>query len=144
MVTPEVRAAALADLAAGDQPAVVADRYKLNRQTVKAWKARLGNMVASVQPDMQPDMQPGVQPDARPVYQSSLAAQQQRVVELVYQNLIAKLTAVEHLAHHVTTNDEWLNRQSADGIATLGGWLDTTAAATLALLANHDPERPAE
>jgi len=142
-VRPEVKAAALADLMTGEQPAVVAERYQLPRETVKSWKRRL-------------DMQPGAPvvhaPDApaasgapAPAVQASatysLQEQQARVVALVYENLIAKLTATQKLAEHAT-RDEWLSRQSAEGIAVLGGWLDSTARATLELLAQPKGDDP--
>lgn len=139
-VRPEVKAAALADLMTGEQPAVVAERYQLPRETVKSWKRRL---------DMQPGapvvhapdapIAPGAPAPAPAVY--SLHAQQARVVALVYENLIAKLTATQKLAEHAT-RDEWLSRQSAEGIALLGGWLDSTARSTLELLAQPKGDDP--
>src|SRR5262245_46637801 len=39
-VSPEIRAAALSDLAGGEQPAIVAERYGLDRELVKKWKVR--------------------------------------------------------------------------------------------------------
>lgn len=136
-VRPEVKAAALADLMTGEQPAVVAERYQLPRETVKSWKRRLdlGPGAPAVHAPGAP-IAPGAPAALDPapaVY--SLHAQQARVVALVYENLIAKLTATQKLAEHAT-RDEWLSRQSAEGVAVLGGWLDSTARATLELLAH--------
>jgi transposase len=131
-VTPEIRAAAMADLAAGEQPAIVAQRYGLDRDVVNKWKQRMtAQMSASMSAPVSTDT---------PIRRPTIEAQQRLVIELVYQNLLAKLTASERLATHITSNDEWLNRQSAEGVATLGQWLDSTAAATLALLATTSGE----
>ena len=43
----EIKAAALADLASGDQPAVVAQRYGLNRDLVNKWKQRMSAQVSA-------------------------------------------------------------------------------------------------
>jgi len=124
-VSDEIKAAALADLASGEQPAVVAQRYGLNRQTVKAWKVRA---VEDVQPSLQPSERSIVQPIRHP----TIEEHQRRIAELMYRLLTAKLEASERLAQHATT--DWLNRQSAEGLAELGDFFDRTAAGILALL----------
>lgn len=143
---PEVKAAALADLMTGEQPAVVAERYKLPRDTVKSWKRRL-DLRAGAPSAPAPDapIAPGAPaPAARVSTTFSLQEQQARVVGLVYENLIAKLEATKKLAEHAA-RDEWLSRQSAEGVAVLGGWLDSTARATLELLAHpRGDDAPAE
>lgn len=142
-VSTEIKAAAIADLLSGEQPAVVAERYALDRGMVKTWKQRhVSNVVTAEAPvvttSMPPDDLPVTQ-QARP----SIAARQAQVVELVYETLIAKLTATQRLAEHVT-RDEWLDKQSAGGVAELGQWLDSTARATLELLARPAGDPPAE
>lgn len=129
IVGDEVKAAALADLANGEQPAIVAERYRVNRQTVKAWKARMED---SLQPAMQPNQQ--VQPTV--IRRPSIEAHQERILELMYQNLAAKFVASQRIAEHVT-DPNWLYRQDAAGIAALGEYLDATALNTLALLAGR-------
>ena len=121
-VPPEIKAAAIADLLAGDQPAVVAERYKLDRSIVKTWKQRhvtdlVTNVTASVA-----DLVTEPDPPRRPSLEAIQARLGQRVLEL----LEAKLTASKRLAEHVT-RDEWLNKQSADAVADLGRWLDQTS-----------------
>lgn len=127
IVTDEVKAAAMADLVAGDQPAVVALRYGINRQTVKAWRMRL-------QPGMQPmTTAHPVQPEMRTVVRfPAVEDHQRRIVDLMYRLLCAKLEASERLAQLTAT--DWVDRQSAEGIAELGDFLDRTAAGILALL----------
>ena len=131
--TPEIKAAAIADLLAGEQPAIVAQRYKLNPSTVRSWK-RVAAATAFATDHAPPPATPAV-PD-RP----NLAARQVQIVELVYENLIAKLTASQRLADHAATNRAWLEKQTAEGVAVLGQWLDSTAANTLALLAGRDAD----
>jgi hypothetical protein len=121
---PTIKAAALADLLSGEQPAVVAARYGLNRQTVKAWKTRIAG-------DLQPTMQPPNTVVVQPIRHPSIEDYQRRIHDLMYRLLIAKLEASERLAQHTTTG--WLNSQSADGVAELGDYLDRTAAGILAL-----------
>lgn len=130
-VTDEVKAAALADLANGDQPAIVAERYKLNAPTVRKWKERLE--LSNVTPVVTENVTPVVTLVRRP----SIEDQQKRILDLMYQNLAAKLTASQRLAEHVT-DQNWLYRQSAEGVAALGEYLDATAAHTLALLAGRN------
>jgi hypothetical protein len=125
-VSDEVKAAALADLAAGEQPAVVAQRYALNRDMVKKWKLRTV-----------PGAVPAVTSNAVPattavVRRLTVEEHQQHIADLMYRLLSAKLEASERLAQHTAT--DWLDRQSAEGIAELGDYLDRTAAGILALL----------
>lgn len=133
-VPDEVKAAALADLATGEQPADVAKRYKLNRQTVKAWKQRLTE-------DMQPVVQPDMQPAVRPVRSPAVEERYLTLANLIEQSLRAKLIAVQRLAEHAT-NDEWLHKQTAADVAELFESLDRSATGILDRLAAA--HRPAE
>ena len=128
--SPEIKAAALADLFNGDQPSVVAQRYNLNPSTVRAWKDRHVADIATRHASASATRPP---PD--------IALRQVHIVELVYDNLIAKLTASRRLADHVQS-PAWLEKQTAEGVAILGQWLDSTAANTLALLAGHENDTP--
>jgi uncharacterized protein YegL len=102
----------------------------LKVETVRTWKNRLGSKtIAPIETDSET-----VIVDRETVKRPSIEAHQQRVIDLVYRNLIAKLEATEHLAQ-LTNNDTWLTKQSAADVAELGTWLDGTAGAVLALLA---------
>ncbi len=122
----DIKAAALADLSAGEQPAIVARRYGLNRDVVKMWKQR--NVTALV-----------TETDATavtavlPIRYPTIEDHQQRITTLIYELLAAKLEASKRLAEH--THADWLNRQSAEGLAELGEFLDRTSAGMLTLLA---------
>lgn len=141
-VSTEVKAAAIADLLSGEQPVIVADRYGVPRETVKSWRRRLD--LPTNAPAHAPMHAPAHAPaPQQPVRYPSIEARQAQVVELVYETLIAKLTATQRLAEHVT-RDEWLDKQSAGGVAELGQWLDSTARATLELLARPAGDPPAE
>lgn len=130
-VSPEIKAAALADLAAGETPATVAQRYGLDRAVVKMWKARhvtdivTNHVTGSV---------------TAPVRYPALEERQAVIVDTMYRLLEAKLKASERLAEHLTT--EYLARQGAEGLAELGDYLDRTSLNLLALLAARrtDPE----
>lgn len=124
-VSTEVRAAALADLANGEQPVIVAQRYGIPDATVRKWKERLGVTPTVTQKQ-----------DVTIIRRPSIEAHQERVLDLMYHNLAAKLTASQRLAEHVT-DQTWLYRQSAEGVAALGQYLDATALNTLALLAGR-------
>ncbi len=124
----EVKAAALADLANGEQPAIVARRYSLPGDTVRKWKSRLD---LSVTPDV-----PHETRHVTIIRQPSIEDHQARILDLMYQNLAAKYVATQRIAEHVT-DPSWLYRQSAEGIAALGEYLDTAALRTLALLAGR-------
>jgi hypothetical protein len=128
VVSPEVKAAALVDLVAGEQPAAVAQRYGLGRDLVNKWKQRA--MSTPVSTDMSTPV--SSRTSVVPVRYPAIEEHQRRIHDLMYRLLIAKLEASEHLANHTTT--DWLNRQSAEGLAELGDYLDRTAIGILALL----------
>lgn len=122
----EIKAAALADLAAGEQPAVVAQRYHLNRDLVNKWKQRLSVPVsASV---------------SVPVRSPAIEQQQYDLGELVLQNLRAKLVATQRIAEHVAL-PSWLDKQTAADVAELFTALDRSAIGILDRLAGQS--RPA-
>ena len=103
-VNPEIRAAAIADLLTGDQPAVVADRYGLNAATVRTWKLRLeqdGEGVAAnadATPVATVHVPPVATQRAARFRQPSLEAQHLTLAELVEANLRAKLIATQRIA----------------------------------------------
>lgn len=130
-VSDEVRAAALADLANGEQPVIVARRYGLLDGTVRQWKNRL---------DLTPGVTQDVTSNVTIVRRPEIEAHQARILELMYENLATKFIASQRLAEHVT-DANWLYRQSAEGIAALGEYLDRTALNTLALLAGQPPNQ---
>lgn len=136
IVPPEVKAAALADLHAGEQPAVVAERYGLDREVVKKWRQRMrGDMSPRLSPHSG-DMSPA------PVRQPAVEARQQTLAELVEANLRAKLIATQRIAEHVT-RDEWLNQQNATAVAELFDAIDRSAIGILDRLAVAHAGRPA-
>lgn len=110
------KAAALADLLNGDQPAVVAARYKLNPTTVRSWKARLDLPTATGDAT-------GV---ATVIRQPAIEAQQLAIGDLVLASLRAKLLATQKIAEHAATTP-WLEKQSAADVAQLFEVLDRAA-----------------
>ncbi len=113
-IRPELRAAALADLLAGDQPAIVAERYQLDPDTVRQWKRRY------VTSDV-------TEPVTRVTPQKpALEVQKAHIGETILDLLRAKLQASQAIAEAVADPD-WLQRQSAAELAALGQWLDGTA-----------------
>lgn len=127
VVSAETKAAAIADLLTGEQPAVVAERYDLNPATVRSWKARLET---SATPGATPHATPAATVVRRPV----VDARQQTLAELVEANLRAKLIATQRIAEHVT-RDEWLDKQTAADVGELFGVLDRSAIGILDRLA---------
>lgn len=126
----EIKAAALADLASGDQPAVVAQRYGLNRDLVNKWKQRMSAQVSA----------PLSAQTSAPIRRPSVELEQLSLTELVMSNLRAKLIATQRIAEHATT-PEWLNKQNAADVAGLFECLDRSAVGILDRLASA--QRPA-
>lgn len=118
-VSPEIKAAALAALHAGEQPAVVADRLELDPALVRKWKERhvTVDVTQSVTPDVTPQ---AVRPRAE--------AQQIAIGELVLDLLRAKLEASQAIAT-AAREPAWLARQTAADLAALGEYFDRTALA---------------
>ena len=129
----EIKAAALADLASGDQPAIVAQRYGLNPATVRSWKLRLETVAT-------PAATPLVSRIATSPRRPSVELEQLSLTELVMSNLRAKLIATQRIAEHATT-PEWLNKQNAADVAGLFECLDRSAVGILDRLASA--QRPA-
>jgi hypothetical protein len=113
-ISPKVRAAALAELLAGEQPAVVAAKYGIDAGTVRMWKTRyVASDVAPVAP---------TQPLSKPV----LEAQKVSIGEIILDLLAAKLKASQALAEAVN-DPAWIRSQPAAELAALGQWLDGSA-----------------
>ncbi len=129
-VPDEIKAAALADLATGEQPAVVAQRYGLDRGLVKQWRRRLLPRLSPTGPTVLP------LPHERPAYQMHQAL----LADLVIQNLHAKLVATQRIAEHAM-RPEWLARQTAADVAALFEVLDRSAIDILDRLAGGAREK---
>jgi hypothetical protein len=120
------KAQALADLMNGDQPAVVAARYKLNPTTVRSWKARLDLPTAT-----------GDATRVAPAFrQPAIERAQLDMADLVLNNLRAKLIATQKIAEYVTT-PAWLQKQSAADVAELFETIDRAAVGILDRMAQH-------
>lgn len=131
-VGPDIKAAAIADLYAGDPPQIVADRYRLNPATVRSWKLREVS-AAPLQIDATQHATPA-------------ASQREHIGELVIELLRAKLEASQAIAR-ATSNAAWLDRQSAAELALFGEWLDGSAFAIgdrLAGAGRRPEQRPDE
>jgi hypothetical protein len=120
-VTPEIRAAALADLLAGDPPTDVAARYQLDAATVRQWKARY---VTAGVTDTPAHVTPGVTHEP-PTAVPALATEH-TIGGLLLELLAAKLQASQAIAQ-AAQSPAWLERQSAADLATLGEYLDRSA-----------------
>ena len=121
-ISPDIKAAALADLASGEQPVVVAERYGLDAATVRVWKQRYvtPSVTSSVTPSVMPEPHPA------PIVRPSLEAQQHRIGVAVLDLLEAKLRASEALAK-IAHDADWRAKQTGSDVAALGMWLDQTA-----------------
>jgi len=124
----ERKAAALADLLDGDQPAIVAARYGLPSGTVRQWKARL------VTPDVTTGVTAGVTAGVTVLKRPALEAQQLALGELIMENLRAKLIATQRIAEYATT-PTWFDKQSAADMAELFEVIDRSAIGILDRLA---------
>jgi hypothetical protein len=118
MIAPHIRAAARADLEAGDQPAVVAERYGIDGAIVRKWKQRY--VTANVT-DVTADVTL-----SQPVAHPGIAKRERAIGVLVVDLLAAKLEASEAIAK-AASRPEWIDRQSGSELAALGEWLDSTA-----------------
>ena len=123
-VTPEVRAAALADLHNGDQPAIVAERYGIDRGVVKMWKQRYVSNVVSVTEGAPVSV----------IHRPQLELQQLELGELVMMNLRAKLIATQRIADYASS-PAWIDKQNAADMAELFEVLDRSAISVLDRLA---------
>jgi hypothetical protein len=111
-VGPDIKAAALADLHAGDTPQIVAERYRLNPATVRSWKLR--------------EVQATALQARATEHATTIATQRERIGDLVIDLLRAKLEASQAIAK-AAQNTAWIDRQSAADLAEFGDWLDRSA-----------------
>lgn len=128
---PEIKAAAIADLLTGDQPAIVAERYQLKAATVRSWKARLDGTRATPVATEGRGVATGV---ATVMQRPALLAQQQTIGDMIMENLRARLLATQRIAEYATTTS-WLNNQNAADLATLLEALDRSTIGILDRLA---------
>lgn len=128
-ISPELRAAALADLLAGEQPAAVAAKHSIDPATVRSWKARYveGATKSATDTATVATLRPG-----------QLETQKAHIGGAVLDLLRAKLKASQAIAE-AATDPAWLRRQSASELAALGQWLDGTAFAIGDRLAGGAP-----
>jgi hypothetical protein len=113
-ISPRVRAAVIADLMGGEQPAIVAQKHGVDAGTVRMWKTRyVAADVAFVAP-------------AAPIRQPSLEAEKAYIGGAVLDLLHAKLKASQAIAD-AASDPEWIRKQPAAELAVLGQWLDATA-----------------
>lgn len=124
-----VKAAAIADLLSGDQPAAVAARYGLNAATVRSWKKRLGPIATEDATHTPPNATVAI-------VHPALADQQRQIGDLIIQALEAKLLATQRIAEHVAS-PAWLSNQTAADVAELFAAIDMSAIAMLDRMARH-------
>lgn len=117
------RAAAIADLLAGEQPAVVAERHGIDAAKVRVWKQRY--VTAAVTDSI----------TAPVTVRPAIEAQQLALGDLVLANLRAKLTATQKIAEYVTT-PSWIEKQSAADMAELFETIDRAAVGILDRMAH--------
>jgi hypothetical protein len=129
-VSPDIRAAAIADLQAGEQPAVVAERYGVDSATVRVWKQRYVTTPDALH----------VTPITT-VVTASESADHRTFGELVFDLLRAKLRASEAIAR-AAEDAEWIKRQTGADVAALGMWLDASAFAIGDRLAGNQSADP--
>ena len=125
-VSPEVRAAAIADLQAGEQPAVVALRYGVSRGMVKMLKQRFVTNVVTITDGN----------TASVIHRPALEMQQLELGELVMMNLRAKLIATQRIADYASS-PAWLDKQNASDVAELFAVIDRAAISVLDRLAER-------
>lgn len=113
MTPAQRKAAAIADLAAGESPQIVAERYGLNPYTVRSWKRR--------------EVRKLISPEATYLAPAHVAPHG-AIGDLILDLLAAKLEASTAIARAVS-NPQWLATQSGSDLAALGAWLDSTALA---------------
>lgn len=132
IVTPEVKAHAIADLLTGDQPAVVAARYDVPGATVRQWKARL------VTPAVTEDS-PVTATVTSVIRRPTIEVTQHEIGVLVLENLRAKLMAAQAIAEYVQT-EAWLQKQNAADMADIFDAIDRSSVVMLDRLAGRaDP-----
>ena len=125
-ISPEIKAAAMADLHNGDQPAIVAERYGIDRGLIKMWKQRY----------VSADVSAAHASSVSVIHRPQMEAQQLTIGELVIDNLRAKLLATERIATYAST-PAWLDKQTAADVAELFEVLDRAAVSVLDRLAQR-------
>ena len=125
-ISAKIRAAAIADLIDGEQPAVVAEKYRIDAAKVRVWKQRY------VTADVTESITPSVTILRRP----AIEMQQLAIGDLIMENLRAKLIATQRIAEYATTQ-EWIDKQNAADVATLFTALDQSAVGILDRLAQR-------
>jgi hypothetical protein len=134
-VSEDIKAAVIADLAAGEQPAIVAERYGIDAGKVRMWKTRyVASNVADDTPYVASDETQHV------VRRPSIEERHARLAERIYDLLEVKLEASRAISEHIKKGD-WLDKQSGSDVADLGTYLDTTASTMLAGLATAAQRR---
>lgn len=119
----KIRAAAVAALQAGEQPAVVAARYGLDAAQVRVWKQRYVTNVVT----------PDDSSISRPVsmQRPALERAQLDIAALVMRNLEAKLVATQRIAEYAANSPAWLDKQTAADVGELFERIDRSAIAIL-------------
>ena len=117
---PEVRAAAVAAVVAGEQPAAVAKRYGISRGLLRGWCAQ--------------DLP---QPEFSDRSRTDHARTRERMAELIYDCLVDIFGTLRDQLR-AATDEAWLAQQSAGDVAAL---LDKEIDGAIRLLAGF---RPAE
>jgi hypothetical protein len=106
---------------AGEQPAIVAERYGIDAAKVRVWKQRY--VTASVTESVTAS----ATPNSRAVtIRPAIEAQQLAIGDLVMENLRAKLLATQGIAEYVRT-PIWIDKQTAADMAELFEVLDRAA-----------------
>lgn len=126
-VPDDIKAAVLADLAAGEQPAVVAQKYGIPASKVRTWKTRY--VAKNVAPLVANAADDGASVALEKRCYPAVEERKQNISETILKLLTSKLLASQRIADAATT--EWLQNQTARDVAELGEWLDRTAFAML-------------
>lgn len=125
-IDPKVRAQAIADLQAGDQPVIVAERYGIPAGTVRMWKNRFVTDSVTPNQEIVTPVRPGVE------------QRQQVIGDLVIDLLRSKLEASAAIAR-AAANPKWIAKREAHELVAIGEWLDRTALALGDRLAGRQP-----
>jgi transposase-like protein len=121
VIDPATKAAAIAELLTGEQPVIVAERYKINRSTIRTWKRQYAPTT-----DVTTEGGAVVSSVVSPIVKPAIDLQHLAIGDLVLANLRAKLIATQRIAEHASIS-EWLEKQSAGELATLFEAIDRSA-----------------
>jgi transposase-like protein len=137
-IPAKTRAAAIADLQAGEQPALVAQRYGLSSAMVRDWKREyVVKHPTGIPTDIQHPT-PGHPVAIRP----SIEQAQFDIAQLIRENLEAKLIATKRIAEYAANSPEWLEKQSAAELGELFERIDRSAIAILDRMAGAGRAAP--